>query len=234
MMIAMSRDNSAQLGPYLLTSIALAASISFIFARKKKPASEELQVPAWMQDIALDPSYKKMIVREWEDINWRESNGWKGSDLIHGPNSAVRLLNYFWNESEKKLVGLAYFSEKAESHKGYCHGGAVCSLMDDVLGWTCFAAGKGPWCGCTAQCNVKLERPIPVCSFLKVIGTVVDVKENSAKKTKKVSINAVVIGENGEQYAAMEGISIEGISFNKDGSSSDLPRTWSGSHVLEA
>ena len=48
-------------------------------------------------------------MREWEDESWRTARGWKGSDLIHGRNSAVRLLAYFWHPQSSTLRGVVRF-----------------------------------------------------------------------------------------------------------------------------
>ncbi len=118
---------------------------------------------------------------------YRLANGWKGNDLIHSQSSAVRVLEYrlchdipknilpssFTEVSEQVpiLTGIVHFTPKAESHKGYCHGGSMCSVFDDIIGWTGFCAtGKCiPWSGYTVQVNTKLCKPIQVHSILKVV-----------------------------------------------------------------
>ena len=75
------------------------------------------------------------------------------------------------------LTGYVHFTKRAESHKGFCHGGAACSIMDDVLGWTAFCVTGQvlPWSGYTVQINTQLRRPIPVDSFVYVSGTITSV-----------------------------------------------------------
>lgn len=62
------------------------------------------------------------------------------------------------------LKGIVHFTSRAESHKGYCHGGSMCSIMDDIIGWTGFCASGRclPWSGYTVQVNTKLMKPVPV------------------------------------------------------------------------
>jgi hypothetical protein len=52
-----------------------------------------------------------------------------------------------------RLVGAAYFSEAAEGHQHLCHGGSMCALCDDALGWMGFCADGSvrPWAGYTVQ-----------------------------------------------------------------------------------
>jgi acyl-coenzyme A thioesterase PaaI-like protein len=75
------------------------------------------------------------------------------------------------------LTGFVHFTKQAESHQGYCHGGAACSIMDDVLGYTAFCVTGQvlPWSGYTVQINTQLLRPIPVNSFVYVSGTITSV-----------------------------------------------------------
>lgn len=72
------------------------------------------------------------------------------------------------------LTGLCHFTDRAESHRGRCHGGSMTTVMDDVIGWTAFhVTGRCvPWSGYTAQVNVSLMRPVMVGSYLMVCGTV--------------------------------------------------------------
>jgi hypothetical protein len=46
-----------------------------------------------------------------------------------------------------QLVGPAHFTDRAESHKGLCHGGSFCALMDDAIGWMgfCVSGTVRPW-----------------------------------------------------------------------------------------
>lgn len=60
-------------------------------------------LPAWADRLAKQPGQQRVMMREWEDEKWRVANGWQGSDLIHGRNSAVRILAYFWNPEEQTL-----------------------------------------------------------------------------------------------------------------------------------
>jgi hypothetical protein len=48
----------------------------------------------------------------------RAANGWKGADLIHDREAAVRMLAYYWEDATSTLRGAVYFSPRAESHRG--------------------------------------------------------------------------------------------------------------------
>lgn len=60
-------------------------------------------LPAWAEALSKQPGQQRVMMREWEDEPWRVAKGWKGSDLIHGRNSAVRILAYFWHPEEQTL-----------------------------------------------------------------------------------------------------------------------------------
>ena len=117
--------------------------------------------PQWYNQ--LRPTWgEKIVVPEWEEEgnSYRAKNGWKGRDLIHDPSAAIYIPEYFVKYGTETdglqrggkgttLTGLVYFSERAESHPGYCHGGSMCSVMDDVIGWVGFmVTGECiPWSG---------------------------------------------------------------------------------------
>jgi len=135
------------------------------------PQSKDL--PGFAQALRKSPSHRQVKLREWEDTAWRAAQGWKGRDLCHNPDGkGVRLLEYFWEESSQTLTGVVWFGPEAESHRGLCHGGAMCALLDDVCGYYAFM-GKGgqPWGGCTVQVNSALRKPVQVGSVLRVVAT---------------------------------------------------------------
>ena len=87
-----------------------------------------------------------------------------------------------------RLSGVVVFTSRAESHKGFCHGGSMCSVMDDIIGWTGFcASGKCiPWSGYTVQVNCSLLKPIHVGKILR-LDCVIDRVER-----RKVYVSAVL------------------------------------------
>ena len=72
-------------------------------------AALEPSLPAWAEALAREEGQQRVLMREWEDESWRTARGWKGSDLIHGRNSAVRLLAYFWHPQSSTLRGVVRF-----------------------------------------------------------------------------------------------------------------------------
>ena len=184
---------------------------------------ESISLPDWAREGKTQGSSwgEPLQVLEWQDDggHYRNNNGWKGRDLIHDRNSAVRVVEYFVKygpgithpeESSSKgttdtkptiryknfvkggvgttLTGIVHFTKRAESHKGYCHGGSMCSIMDDVIGWVGFlVTGEClPWSGFTVQINSKLQRPVHVDSILLVQAEITKVER------RKVSIEAVI------------------------------------------
>mmetsp|Transcript_2338 Transcript_2338/g.4658 ORF Transcript_2338/g.4658 Transcript_2338/m.4658 type:complete len:222 (-) Transcript_2338:53-718(-) len=176
---------------------------------------EETLLPQWYQQ--LRPTWgEKIVVPEWEDdgCSYRAKNGWKGHDLIHDPSAAVYIPEYFVHYGSETdglqrggkgttLTGLVYFSERAESHPGYCHGGSMCSVMDDVIGWVGFmVTGEAkPWTGFTVQINTSLQKPIPVYSRLMVVAEV------KRLERRKVFIEARLVDPaDNSQHAMADGI----------------------------
>ena len=139
-------------------------------------------LPTWFEDIKRhsDCSVVDDSVREWNDEHWRLSEGgFSGTDYVHSRSRApVRVLEYLLikpstgsNPSTDindglfypSLVGPAFFSGAAESHKGLCHGGSMCALMDDAIGWMGFCISGRPreWTGYTVQVMSPRQLALP-------------------------------------------------------------------------
>eukprot|EP00579_Thalassiosira_antarctica_P002091 CAMPEP_0201873298 /NCGR_PEP_ID=MMETSP0902-20130614/5845_1 /ASSEMBLY_ACC=CAM_ASM_000551 /TAXON_ID=420261 /ORGANISM="Thalassiosira antarctica, Strain CCMP982" /LENGTH=251 /DNA_ID=CAMNT_0048399861 /DNA_START=93 /DNA_END=848 /DNA_ORIENTATION=- len=163
---------------------------------------ERICVPEWDHDENLDDEEgvsDSDKCGEDEIDGYRSKNGWKGTDLCHSRKSPVRISHYGVQYKEggvgTTLTGVVEFTNNAESHAGFCHGGSMTSVMDDVIGWTAFHVTGAcvPWSGFTAQVNVSLKRPIAVGSYLKVIGKIIK------WEGRKVSIHAqLLVGEDNE------------------------------------
>mmetsp|Transcript_24136 Transcript_24136/g.36013 ORF Transcript_24136/g.36013 Transcript_24136/m.36013 type:complete len:235 (-) Transcript_24136:650-1354(-) len=146
--------------------------------------SQVTKQPAWVEN-EISKWGERLRVAEWEDAEYRANDGWKGTDLIHSSTSPVQINNYMVSYGDGSggpipnlerggigtvLTGIAHFTPAAESHKGYCHGGSMCSVLDDVVGWCGFlVTGEcRPWSGFTAQVNASLKKPIAVGSVLRI------------------------------------------------------------------
>mmetsp|Transcript_18128 Transcript_18128/g.24941 ORF Transcript_18128/g.24941 Transcript_18128/m.24941 type:complete len:229 (-) Transcript_18128:216-902(-) len=181
-------------------------------SEESKPAWAEKEIKTWGE---------RLRVAEWEDAEYRTNNGWKGTDLIHSQNSPVQINDYMVSYGEgagpisglqrggtgTMLTGVCYFSPAAESHKGFCHGGSMTSVLDDVIGWCGFlVTGEcRPWSGFTAQVNASLKRPIAVGSTLRIRATV------TKWEGRKVYISAELADPCGEElviHAIGEGLVI--------------------------
>lgn len=185
-------------------------------------SSSKIVIPSWANE-----RFKwgeKIVVPEWDDFfpddtangeeeaycgeEFRKTNGWKGTDLIHHKSSAIRVLEYrlhhhipptptetetemndtnldsvpnqIYTVGSTTLTGIVHFTKNAESHKNHCHGGSMTSVFDDIIGWTGFCCtGKIiEWSGFTVQVNTKLKYPIKVDSVLKITCTVTRIEKN--------------------------------------------------------
>jgi acyl-coenzyme A thioesterase PaaI-like protein len=107
------------------------------------------------------------------------------------------------------LTGIATFTLKAESHRGFCHGGSMTSVLDDVVGWCAFmATGEcKPWSGFTVQINTSLKKPIMVNTTLLIRGTISNIER------RKVSVFAELLDPLDDSvHATGEGL----VVLNKD------------------
>eukprot|EP01038_Epipyxis_sp_PR26KG_P016636 gene16636-22734_t len=141
-------------------------------------------MPDWFKELA---AVEKSIllsenIKEWYDEDWRQSEegGFKGFDFCHSAQSAVHILDYVLvqpkvNEIFPTLTGVTHFTKRSESHRGFCHGGSMCALMDDAIGWMGFCATGQviPWSGYTVQVNTSLKKPVPVGSVLRLDAKVI-------------------------------------------------------------
>lgn len=166
---------------------------------------EEKQA-GWLHTLYQDKTLEDAdnAYREWHDDEWRKTSGWKGNDFIHARHSrGPRVLRYFHNRSESLLVGAVVFGPDSESHAGYCHGGSMTAVLDDVLGHTAFVTGGETWGGATVTVNCKLTKPIAIGSVLKVWGRV---KE---RKGRTIFIDGGLEAEDGTVHALLDGVAVE-------------------------
>ena len=182
--------------------------------KPRRPPSFD-DFPPFIKKLRVDKALYRVSLREWEDLEWREANGWVGRDLCHNPDGrAVRLLDpYYWNPEKQELIGIVWFGPDAESHRGLCHGGSFTSVLDDFAGHIAFFAGSSPWHGATVSVNVQLKKPIKIGSILVVKGTV-----ESVGKKRKVRATLETIDDAGDsvEYASLDGLSIAGVRLASD------------------
>lgn len=222
--------------PFLAGTLFGIAVTSVAVVRKwQREQQEERSIdighlPEFATQLENDKRLHRVRLREWEDLKWRDENGWHGRDLCHNPvGKAVRVLQYYYCDETQKMFGIVWFGPHAESHRGLCHGGAMTSLMDDFCGHMAFLnSNKGPWSGATVQVNVALKKPVPVGSILRIVGSI------RKQEGRKVHVEAVLdngIEKGSEQqhpgivYASMEGLSIDGVKMS-DCDDSVAARTW--------
>lgn len=184
--------------------------------------------PDWLEDEQLLRG-EKLVVPEWAengDDDYRSKNGWTGRDLVHNVRAPVRITDYFVQYgigddiqlvdpprvspqrggAGTVLTGLAEFTADAESHAGFCHGGSMCSIMDDIVGWIafCVTGSCRPWTGFTVQVNTALTKPVKVNSTLLLQAEITKVER------RKVFVFAKLIdpAENNAVHATCEGLVI--------------------------
>jgi acyl-coenzyme A thioesterase PaaI-like protein len=187
----------------------------------EEPIEELRRSPKWIEE-QQDEWGERLSVPEWEDHDhnaYRPKNGWKGRDLVHDAQSPVRIAEYFVSFGTggevdsgnsrggvgTRLTGIVVFTERAESHRGFCHGGSMCSVMDDVVGWCgfCVTGECRPWSGFTVQINTSLTKPVMVNSTLLVVAVVTKVER------RKVFIEAKLYDPQDDSvHAECEGLVI--------------------------
>ena len=138
-----------------------------------------------------------------------------GYDYCHSKSASVRVMEYILIKSETetfpRLFAPVHFTPKSESHKGKCHGGSMCAVMDDALGWMGFSYGTEilPWSGYTVQVNTSLKKPVDVGSILKLEAWV-----DRLEGTRKVWVKARLSnGDTNEIHCEGEGLFLKSPEF---------------------
>ena len=190
-----------------LAAVAGLLACKLIAPQRRAEDTERGPLPAWLDELEDDKEYERIHLPEWDNgAVWRRKNGFKGSDYVHGARAAVHVPRYYLRGVAggvgSKLVGAAHFGPGAESHRGLCHGGTMCSLMDDVVGWTGFCATGvcEPWSGFTVQINTSLKKPVEVGSWLRLEG------EITAIDGRKVSVKARLLRVDCAIHCEAEGL----------------------------
>lgn len=169
---------------------------------------------SWFENLKQRPDAVMLDVKEWKDEEGRSSDGFLGRDFIHSEFAAVRIIDYVMlsatkpdingslSENFPRLVGPAHFTPRCESHRGLCHGGSYCALMDDAIGWMgfCVSGECKPWSGYTVQVNTALKKSVKVDSVVKIEAWV-----NKREGARKFWINARVSDPEDESCVYCEG-----------------------------
>lgn len=117
------------------------------------PAS--LDVPSWVNALEHHPSLRRLGKPSNLGMNW-----------VHGAPEDRRLwIEYYADAHAKKMVGVAVFDDRAVGHPGYAHGGAIASVLDDILGTTAWLAGDKVF---SANLSVDFRKHVPLRSFVRV------------------------------------------------------------------
>lgn len=171
---------------YILPSIqrlAKSPKMSLSNLVETHPTKVNVNDIQWFNSLKSVPGAEILDIREWRDENWRTTEGgFAGRDFIHSKTASVRILDYLKIPAKEadpsglteynfpRLVGPAHFTPRCESHRGLCHGGSFCALMDDAIGWMgfCVSGEVKPWSGYTVQVNTALKKPVPVDSVLRM------------------------------------------------------------------
>lgn len=181
-------------------------------------SNDDVALPSWFDVLKLRTNVKVVFVDEWANEAGRENRGFLGVDFCHSRNASVRIIEYLLvspslaitenvetNISDfPKLIGPVYFSKKCESHKGLCHGGSMCAVMDDAIGWMgfCVSGIVRPWSGFTVQVNTSLKKAVCVGSTLKLEAWV-----NRIDGSRKFWISCRLVNvDNGDIHCEAEGL----------------------------
>lgn len=126
-------------------------------------------------DVRLDPSLYPMQLSSFVSPPQQQEHPAVGSPTTRGGTGTV-------------LTGIVHFTAAAESHAGFCHGGSMCCIMDDVVGWIAFCATGTvrPWTGYTVQVNTSLRKPVSIHSVMLVEAKITSVQRRKVTVTARL------------------------------------------------
>ena len=94
------------------------------------------------------------------------------NDYSHDTDSHVKIYGYQVDYDAKQMKGKVHFTNNASNHVQTCHGGAMCCVIDDFVGWLgyCSQGQCNIGSGFTAQINTTLSRPITLETTHDIVG----------------------------------------------------------------
>lgn len=122
--------------------------------------------------------------------------------FVVGDTSASRFhCAYFTDDArEGVLHGKVWFGPGTEGPPLHAHGGAICAVMDEVLGVACWASGRRV---VAATLTTEFLKPLPVGSVVRAYGAIV------GRGTRSLKLEGYLEGEDGTRYANAHGVFVE-------------------------
>jgi acyl-coenzyme A thioesterase PaaI-like protein len=181
--------------------------------------------PNWFNELLLKSNYNLLEIKEWIHENERNNDGFKGYDFMHSKNSPVHIIDYILKDADNNngditssspiLIGCVYFSDRAESHRNLCHGGTMCGVMDDIIGWMgfCNTGHCIQWSGFTVQVDTSLKKPVTIGSTLRLEAKII-----KREGKRKIWIEAMLTNDT-KDFIYCEG---KGLFLSNNNNNSDI------------
>ncbi len=106
-------------------------------------------------------------------------------------------LNIVFETDEKKVYARFRSDERYLGYQDRIHGGIVCAVMDETMGWACSVITKRFYY--TMELTVKFKKPLPPNTTVIVEASMVDIKHSIAIAKAKLS------DEDGNVFAVSSG-----------------------------
>ena len=132
---------------------------------------------------------------------WPFPTGKPGAFVVGDESQARFRCAYFTDEARAgALHGKVWFGPGAEGPPLHAHGGAICAVLDEVLGTACWASGRRV---VAAQLNTSFLKPLPLGEVVRAYGAIV------REGTRSITLEGHLYSANGEVYARAEGVFVE-------------------------
>lgn len=147
------------------------------------------------------------MIKTADQVDLTPEQGWIAFDAsrwqerhrgyVSGEPEGRRLrVQYFLRDSDKALVGKAWFGPGTQGPPGHAHGGSMAALLDEVMGAAAWMAGHQVL---AAGIKVDFRAMLPLLTVVRLEGLVMEVNG------RKVSMQGRLMDEAGKVFAESEG-----------------------------
>uniref|UniRef100_A0A6C0C549 Acyl-coenzyme A thioesterase THEM4 n=1 Tax=viral metagenome TaxID=1070528 RepID=A0A6C0C549_9ZZZZ len=162
----------------------------------------------FLQTNTVPPSgYRKSTD---DDLLWLKHDNMKSRNFLYSQKTLKR--DYFiQNDSHyhwsRDIKGIVNFGNTCEGQPGFVHGGASAAVLDEVLGFTCFA---NKFLASTSNLNINYYKPIKLNNLIFVKSRIYNINN------RDIYLNASLFQnkETGEQKKLVEAYSIWKLPIN--------------------
>ena len=136
----------------------------------------------------------------WTPIDPFRLEGGSGSFVTGDPGGNRLRVRYFLRDSDRRLVGRAWFGPGAQGPPGHAHGGAIAAVLDEAMGAAAWVEGH---IVVAARLDTNFQRMLPLDTDATLEGWV------EREEGRKVWTGGLLLDAAGVPFASAKGLFIE-------------------------